>query len=141
MKMKIASEIELFLYDIDNDFSPPLSSRMNIANYAAKIIEKATIFSINDQGRLNAFVAVYCNDTDRKFAYLTIMAVGKQYRGKGIAFILLRTCIEYLKMLNFNYLKLEVYKNNPRAIAIYKNFGFEIIDENNTSFFMRLSIS
>jgi hypothetical protein len=45
----------------DDQFTPPLSSRVNLKDYAAKLALNAERFEIFDDGKLVALVAMYLN--------------------------------------------------------------------------------
>ncbi|HRY48632.1 MAG TPA: GNAT family N-acetyltransferase [Candidatus Paceibacterota bacterium] len=138
--MTIIDDIAALLQEVDDEFVPSLSSRINVGQYAEKIARKATVFCIYDEGILCAFASVYCNDTEHKRAYLTMIAVGKRYQGKKIGVNLLKSSIQHLRGIGISTLHLEVYKNNNRAIDLYKKVGFDIMDETENSYFMRLQI-
>jgi len=139
--MAINHDIEVLMKEVDDEFSPSLSSRMIISEYIAKLVNNATIFSVYEHGCLTAFAAMYCNDFTTKTGFLAMIAVGKNSRGKGLGFNLLQMCVQHLKKLGFVTFKLEVYKNNKNAIAQYSRFGFDVIDETDTSIFMALSVA
>jgi len=72
-----ASEVEIaeHLAHCDADFLPPLSSRVEIVDYARKIVAQAARFEAWSGGRLVGLVAMYCNDQERQIAYITSVSV------------------------------------------------------------------
>lgn len=50
----------------------------------------------------------------------------KRIMGKGVGKILMKKSLTIAKNKNFNLVWLSVWENNPKAIAFYKKFGFEI---------------
>lgn len=55
------------------------------------------------------------------------MAVRDDWHGKGVGTALLRAAVDMAdNWLQIRRLELEVYVDNPPAIALYKRFGFEI---------------
>lgn len=134
--MSLELQIQELLKNIDNDFIPSLSSKINIEEYSKKIFNKATIFSTNKKGELIAFIAFYCNE-ELKVAYCTMIAVRKNEQNSGIGTNLIKSSIDYLKKKNFNSLTLEIYKTNIKAIDFYKKLGFKIEDENQNSIFAK----
>ena len=138
--MELNADLQELLDEVDDEYVPRLSSRVNLSEYVSKIVNNASVFAIYENRRLSAFAAVYCNDMSNKSAYLTMIAVRKGCRGRGLALSLLKSSLQYLRGLQFSLLKLEVYKNNSRAFGIYRKLGFEIIDESSSSLFMQVRI-
>ena len=58
-----------------------------------------------------------------------------EYRGKGIGTRLMRNMLNLLKEQGFKQASLAVQKANY-AVRMYKNVGFEIVDENNEEYIM-----
>lgn len=55
------------------------------------------------------------------------MCVARDWRNRGIGRQLLQTCIEVCTREGFiEKLELEVFSNNPGAIALYRSLGFEL---------------
>ena len=139
--MEFAFEIETLLKAVDGDFQPPLSSSVNLAEYARKLCSKATIFSVHENGQLIALMAVYSNDLVSKIAYGPMFAVAHSHRACGLGTNLIKTTIDYLKKKGFKTFKLEVYKTNPRAITLYKRLRFVVVTETDKSVFVEINLS
>jgi ribosomal protein S18 acetylase RimI-like enzyme len=139
--MKFTSEIEMLLGEIDADFDPPLSSSVNLTEYSKKLYENATIFSVHEDGKLVAAMAVYCNDPNCQVAFGTMLAVTKSHRIYGLGPSLIKSTISYLKKKNFKSFKLEIYKTNPRVITLYKRLKFSVVNETNSSVFVELILT
>lgn len=133
----IISEI---LKEVDSDFQPPLSSKLVLNDYANKLLDKATFFSVFENSTMCAFIAFYDNDEDRENAYLSMLAVRLKYRGLGLGESLLKHSIRVLKRKSFKYYNLEVFKNNDSAIKLYLQNNFEIIRESEASYKMTLNL-
>lgn len=58
--------------------------------------------------------------------------VRKEHYGNGLGKVLMETAIDYARKNNYKHLVLAVWKENERAIAFYKKWGFKIHSE--TSF-------
>ena len=121
-----ASEPEIVehLRACNSDFVPPLSGRVEINDYAKKIASKATRFEAWQGGTLIGLVAAYCNDEERRIAYITSVSVQNEWSGRGIAAQLMEHCIKYLKEVKFDRIELEVSRENARAISLYEKKGF-----------------
>ncbi len=108
----------------------------NIEGYVDKLLTYSSLISFQKEGVLNAFIAYYDNDPANRTAYLTMLAVSSDNQGMGIGSILLKASIENLKRKGFSNYKLEVKKQNFKAIKFYESFGFNVLEENGLSLFM-----
>lgn len=69
---------------------------------------------------------VHQNPRKSHVGYITIM-VSSDYHGKGIGTMLMKKVIDLAdNKLNLKRLELSVFKDNTRAVNLYKKFGFEI---------------
>ena len=59
----------------------------------------------------------------------------KEYRGRGIGTELMKRMLEKLKSCGYRKASLAVQKQNY-AVKMYKNVGFEIVDENEEEYIM-----
>lgn len=62
-------------------------------------------------------------------AQLLRFYVRRQWHGKGLAQYLMRQCLQMAREHGSKRIWLSVWKENPRAIAFYRKFGFEITGE------------
>jgi ribosomal protein S18 acetylase RimI-like enzyme len=131
-RLNKASEAEIaeHLWLCNTDFVPPLSGRVEINNFAEKIASKAMRFEAWFGGKLVGLVAVYCNDLEKRIAYITSVSVLRESTGKGIAESLIKQCIEHVKALGMRQVSLEVASDNIPAIRLYKKGGFAAVKKN-----------
>jgi len=139
--MALATDLLDLLLAVDGDFTPALSSRLALDDYASKLAEKATVFSVFSEGRMSAFAALYCNDPEGVSAFLSMVAVDPQRRGTGLAMHLLGAAIDYLRQQGFAVLRLEVYPDNAAALRLYEKLGFERKAPTSTAIPMELALS
>jgi ribosomal protein S18 acetylase RimI-like enzyme len=132
--------LEEILFEVDREFSPALSAKTDIVEYVDKITSRAVIIPLFDQGRTAAFIAVYCNDYQTYIAYLTMLAVRKEYRSKGLGKLLVEAAIAYLKNLQFQKFRLEVLKSNDKARSLYDKLGFKVYQDKEDSLFMEMEL-
>lgn len=119
-----AAQIADHLLSCDADFVPPLSGRVEIRDYARKIASKGTRFEAWSGGTLVGLVAAYCNDQEKRIAYITSVSVLRAWAGKGIAARLMKQCIEHAKAAGMRRISLEVASDNAPAIRLYEESGF-----------------
>ena len=108
---------------------------------AEKFLKYGTILAVRKNGCYAGFSAFYANDTENRIAFLSMIAVKKDFRGLSIGRLLLEKTIEAAKQNNMEKLKLEVARDNAGAIRFYHNNGFEICSETEKSFFMIKNIT
>lgn len=125
-----AAKIDEHLWKCDIDFVPPLSSRVNISNYAQKIFTKAMRFEAWSGGILIGLVAIYCNNQENHIAYVTSVSVIKEWVGMGIAGNLVSQCIKHMDALGMKQICLEVASGNIPAIKLYEKCGFVVSNPN-----------
>ena len=112
--------------DVDCDFDPALSARVEIEEYASKLLKTANVLAFCIDGKLAGAIAIYMNDTYSQLGYCPFIAISPSFRGQGLARTLLEKGIEELKFKKFKRLVLTVRKNSP-ASYLYKDIGFKVI--------------
>lgn len=118
-----------------------IQERYDIEDYLDKISRNATIITHYEQSALNGFIAFYANDPNQEQGFLTILIIDSGSKGKGLGKLLLGFSINALKSKSFQNYKLEVSKDNPSAISLYKSVGFSIENETDSSFLMNLNLN
>ena len=91
---------------------------------AEKCIQKADIFAKRIEGELAGLAIGYITHSFSKISFLSIVAVGKKYRGMGVAKEVLK---QYLRAVhNAGFFAADVYTKHENKIAVqmYKNMGF-----------------
>lgn len=116
------------LNQVDSDFSPTLSSRVDLEQYALKLLKVARVFGIYQKKELLGAMAIYMNDLDSKVAYCPFIAVLSDFRGNGFSQKLIETSIMELKSKKFSKLLLTVRVDSP-ACYLYKKVGFKVTNE------------
>jgi 2-polyprenyl-3-methyl-5-hydroxy-6-metoxy-1,4-benzoquinol methylase/ribosomal protein S18 acetylase RimI-like enzyme len=125
----------------DASFSPPLSTRVQIKDYARKIECNAMRFEAWKDDRLVGLVAAYFNDHLRRIAYITSVSIVEEFVGKGVANILLKRCVDYAKSSGIYKISLSVSKKNISAIELYKKNSFILDIEDGSNINMHLYIN
>jgi ribosomal protein S18 acetylase RimI-like enzyme len=80
---------------------------------------------------------VHHTDLDKHWVGICIL---EQYQGKGLGKIILNKLMEVAKLNFINELYLSVDKNNIKAFSLYKKIGFEIIQDENDKYFMKINL-
>ena len=108
----------------------------NLNNYIDKIKNKAELIAHIIEGTCVGFIAFYANDEAKENAFITMVMIRSDMRGRKIAGSLLTAVLENLKSRGFKFCNLEVRTNNTNAIKLYENLGFKIKNINSNSIFM-----
>lgn len=136
-----ADEVGAHLWACDAAFVPKLSERLEIDEYAQKIVENAITFEAWQEGLLVGLVAAYLNDPALKNSYVSNVTVEPVLMGKDVAAALFESCLTRARRDGFATMKLEVGQENQRAIRFYEKFGFQVQDRKNAMLQMSLNLS
>jgi ribosomal protein S18 acetylase RimI-like enzyme len=136
-----AADIACHLSSCDSNFLPPLSSRVDLNDYAIKITLHARRFEAWVDDTLIGLVAVYDNDHAGGIAYITNVSILPTWTSKGVATHLLQRCIEYEKQKRMVKLHLNVNKNHLHAIKLYEKRGFVANNNSVTSSNLNLHLN
>lgn len=126
-----AEAIARHLRACDAHFLPPLSTRVDIDAYAAKLAARALCFDAWDGEALAGLVAAYDsrnhNHTDPgapATAFITNVSVLPGQHGQGTARRLMQQCLATLSARGCALVTLEVDARNEVAQRLYRRFGF-----------------
>jgi ribosomal protein S18 acetylase RimI-like enzyme len=104
----------------DASFDPPLSARVSLNAYAAKLVARAVCIEAWDGEHLVASVAMYCGND----AFISNVSVDPQWTRRGLGTRLLRIAIETAWQRRMAKVRLEVAASNVAALALYQQCGF-----------------
>lgn len=117
-----------FVSAVSDDFVPPFIGRVDVPSYYEKIHTNAIVITCcNNDKEIIGLCAMYSNDTIRKVAYVTLVAVLQRYRGQRIATNLLELSERKAKLLGMK--KLGIHTNNNAALQCYLRVGYKIIEQ------------
>lgn len=119
-----AARIESLLRRCDTSFVPPLSHRVDLAGYAAKLAAHARLLEAWEGGDLAGLVAIYCNDKPDGIAFVSNVSVAPTHTRRGIAGRLLDEALALARAEGMREARLEVGNMNAAAIALYRKHGF-----------------
>lgn len=118
------TQLAAHLRACDAVFTPQLSDRVNVDDYASKIANRAQRFEAWINCDLVGLIAAYCNNLERRTAFITSVSVLPIWQGRGIASRLMAFCISYMQNLGFKRIELEVEDSNAAAVTLYMKHGF-----------------
>lgn len=117
-----AAQLLEHLQACDASFVPPLSSRVDLAAYAAKLHARARRVEFWDAERLVGLVALYA---DNATGFISNVSVLPEAQGRGLAGQLLKATLDLGRELKLQGIALEVHADNAAALALYRRQGFE----------------
>jgi len=120
-----AGELAAHLARCDVAFEPPLSSRVSLDAYAAKLVANAVCLEAWDNKRLVASVAMYCGDD----AFISNVSVDPQWTRRGLAARLVSRAVACAWQRRMPRVRLEVAASNTAAIALYRRAGFAMASD------------
>lgn len=103
--------IEEAVISLEKMLVPSLTERnVNLIQYASKLSKYGKVWYHYDIGKPISIITGYFNDIETQTAYLSMIAVVKEYQGKRLASSLLCEFEDYVIKKNMYYIKLEVRK-------------------------------
>lgn len=132
-----AAEAFDWLSVCDEKFIPPKWSEGRLRQYADKLACNAHWITLADDvtSQKMGCCAYYLNE-ENQFAYISIIAIAKAFRGRGYGKQLIQQLVENVSG-HFKYILLEVSKSNERALGLYCHYEFEIIEDRCEKFLMQ----
>src|SRR4051795_2001078 len=116
-------DVHAHLTRCDADFTPPLSARLDLGDYAAKLAERAARFEAWDGGQLVGLVAAYVTPGAPE-AFISNVSVVSELRGHGVAAALVADCIDRARGSGAATLRLEVATADRAAGQFYEKLVF-----------------
>ena len=116
--------LEMFLQEVDHDFSIPLSEKVDLKLYVEKVLQNADIVYTADGERLKGCVIGYCVNSYDDLVYIALVATGKDYRRRGIAAELVKEFIAMAKKHRKRAVHLYAASGDTNAINLYRKIGF-----------------
>lgn len=117
------------LNQCENSFDPPLSQNIpyTVSDYAKKLSEFAWFILCMEDDKIIGFTAYYLNQ-EGGFAYIPQIWVSDNHQRKGIGAKMMDVLIKESPSFVYS-IRLEVRKNNEKAVSFYEKNGFEVIED------------
>ena len=118
-----------YLKEVDDLLIPPLSSRVDLAEYAEKVTSKAVMFVAKDGFDWVGVEAVYFNEYP-EFSFTTHLSVKKEYQNNSmVGTELMLRQLRYLKKNRTKGLRFSIRKSNTQLLNYHLKTGGRIIAE------------
>jgi ribosomal protein S18 acetylase RimI-like enzyme len=92
--------------------------------YVDKLLQHSELLIRTQGGRCLGILALYCNNWRSRRAFISLLVVSPEARGRGLAFDLLNQACRAARARGFLCLGIEVSPENRAALACYSRFGF-----------------
>lgn len=135
-----AGDVAAHLHACDAAFATPLSLRVSIEDYAARLAARTERFEVWTGSDLIGLAALYCNAEDRRTAFLTNLSVVPAWTRRGIARGLLGEAIRHARAAGFAGMTLSVERGAP-ALELYRALGFRGGEQGDESLSLSLNLN
>lgn len=120
------NQVTQHLRDVDSQFHPPLSSRVDLEQYGHRLYSQAKrVEAWSAGGRLVGLLAYYM-DRDSHRSFVSNLSVSASVRRWGVGSALLVRGMERMKAGDSRRVYLETTLEDQRAMGFYMSHGFEI---------------
>lgn len=118
-----------YLKEVDCLLIPRLSSRVDLAEYAERVANKAILFVAKDDGIWVGVEAVYFNEYP-EYSFTTHLSVKKEYQNNSnVGMELMLRQLRYLKEHRTKGLRFSIRKSNTQLLNYHLKTGGKIIAE------------
>ncbi len=126
----------------DNYLSHPLFGNIPNKDTVEKIVNKAVFIGAKTElSEIVGYCAFYANDIQNQTAYISEICVVGEWQRRGIGSSLMQKTIELCMEKNMKFIRLEVKKDNFKAIDFYTYWHFmKEKDKDDKSFYMVKSL-
>jgi hypothetical protein len=122
-------EFHEYLKEVDHLLIPPLSSRVDLAEYAERVCNRAILFVAKHGEEWVGVEAVYFNEYP-EFSFTTHLSVKKEYQEGGkVGMELMLRQLRYLKEHRTKGLRFSIRKSNRALLNYHLKTGGRIISE------------
>lgn len=125
-----------FLQEINSEYVPNLDKKIDLSDYADKILTKASFLIECDKNGIVGLVVFYCNNINNLKAYRPLVGVLPRAQHQGIATRMMEIVCQYIKEQKFKVIG--IHSNNPVAIKTYQKLGFKILNENERKYLEKI---
>ncbi len=120
-------EVKRFLIETDSEFLTPLSSKVNLDEYAKKLSDYSSFAYCIDEKEIIGMISCYTNQPPT--GYISNVCIKSNFQGQGLFSKLFSLLVDNCKQLKITILKLEVDNNNVNAQQVYLRKGFNFIHQ------------
>lgn len=116
-----------FLHRIDQCLPTPLQERVDLGQYAKKVLQAGRVLCVEKDGAIVCAALFYCNDRETGNAYLTLLGTLPEHEGKGYGRMVLTAAENVAKREGMTSFHLDTEPTNTRAVRFYQNHGYKTV--------------
>ena len=109
---------------------------IDLEQYINKLDTNAEIISYTAADCCRGFIAFYCNNTNMKQAFISLLLININNRGLGLGRVLLNSALWIARSKGFTTCALEVCKENQIAYNMDVRQGFSLIEEKHDKYLL-----
>lgn len=137
----LAHDELIFLLQTFGDLLPnPISRRLDLSVYAAKLLENADLACAVIEGKIVGLLGMYANDQGTRRAHIPFIAVLPDQRGHGIGKAMMSRAVALARHRGMRAIDLEVDASNAAAQQLYRSFDFRISGQEGSRCTMRCEL-
>jgi len=119
----------------------PLSGRVDLCAYAAKLLDKAEIAVAVVGEKTIGFLLLYANNMRTCRAHLPILSIQPSYQGKGLGKVLMARALACARQRGMREVELEVNRDNEQDQQLYLSLGFRFVQSSTEQYKMLYSLA
>lgn len=111
---------------------PMVTERNSIFHIFTKFFQNTVFIAETNENKIKriiGFLIGFISQSDSSDAYIHLLCVDSDFRGKGIAYQLVMEFLKYVKKMNCRSVYLITNPVNHNAIQFYQKLGFKIFSE------------
>lgn len=124
IQIKTKTEIEKLIYSFFDEFPAFSLDKEKVSELADKLSRYGVVKGLVNNNETCAYAGFYCNDSENKIAYISMIANSSKYRGQGYGKAILDEVCKTSIEAGMNKLRLEVRNDNVIALGFYTRNGF-----------------
>lgn len=115
-----------FLQIVDDHFPIPLSRKVNLPEYAQKLIDRADLFAeMSETGEIQALAAGYIRHVENDMAYIAVVATLPEMCRRGMAGRVVQKFKDQCREQKRKGVHLYAVASNTSAVRMYERLRFE----------------
>lgn len=113
-----------FLHEVDADFPIPLSQKVDLNAWAARVLKSGFAFAAVQEGHIVGVAAGYANDVAWRKGFLSVLAVASDARGRGIGETLVAKFEREAALRGMERISLTTHLSNIAARRLYSRMNY-----------------
>ncbi len=133
-------ELISLLHSFGDLLPNPLAARMNISDYATKLLTHADIGLAFAGEEVVGFLCLYANDIETRNAHWPLLSILPTHTGRGLGKVMMSRGLALCRQRGMNTCDLEVQATNTPAHRLYLSCGFRFDITEGDGWTMRCTI-